>query len=268
MQSRCGQTRLLLCGLGLLVALAGCAADVPQGGAGGTAGTSDVAAPASGREAMNLRLARAARNAGDINGAVQLYRSLTDGRSPVPQACIELGDILADSGMFDEAIDVYGHVDPASALGLAAQLGALRAHFQLGEPAKALEFADRARALAPRDPRVLIDRGAVLDALQRHDEAQADYQAAIQIAPRNVAARNNLALSLAFVGKYDEALAIMVPLARSGSATPRVRQNLALIFGLSGDTDQATAMGRNDLDEPSAAANGDFYTWVRGNKPQ
>ena len=265
---RCSHISVLLCSLALALALGGCAAEAPSTGINAPAANADNAPPASARDAMNLRLARAARNAGDLNGAVQLYRGLTESRSPVPQAFVELGDIMAELGMLDEAIETYGHVDPASPVGVMAQLGILRAYFQLGDPTTALQYADRARAQAPRDPRVLVDRGAVLDALQRHDEAQADYQAAIQIAPRNVSARNNLALSLAFVGKYEEALAIMVPLARSSSATPRVRQNLALIFGLSGDTDRASAMGRNDLDEPSAAANGEFYSWARGNRSQ
>jgi Flp pilus assembly protein TadD len=129
-----------------------------------------------------------------------------------------------------------------------------------------LRSADQALALAPRDSRVLVNRGAVLDTLNRHVEAQEAYRAALQITPRSVAARNNLALSLALTGQYDQAVAMIEPLARATSASPKIRENLALILGLSGDTDRATAVSRIDLDETAIASNMSFFARVRETK--
>ncbi len=216
---------------------------------------------------MNLRLARASRAAGDVQGAVVLLRKIAENRHKPADIMVELGDTLAGAGMPDDALEAYGDVDPTGSLGARALLGMTRAYFALDDFPHALATADRAVAAAPKDPRVLVNRGAVLDAMRRHMDAQAAYRAALDIAPRHVAARNNLALSLAFTRNYEEALAIMVPLARSSSATPQIRANLALIYGLSGDSNRSLAASRIDVDEATATANQEFFTWVRGQQP-
>jgi Flp pilus assembly protein TadD len=137
----------------------------------------------------------------------------------------------------------------------------------LGEATIALTYADKALKLAPGDTRVLVDRGATLDALQRHAEAQASYRAALAIAPRNVPARNDLALSLALTGQFSEAIRLIAPLARSSTATPKIRENLALILGLSGDDASAAKVSRMDLDAVSTADNLTFFDQARTAKP-
>jgi Flp pilus assembly protein TadD len=115
--------------------------------------------------------------------------------------------------------------------------------------------------------RVLVDRGATLDALRRHAEAQASYRTVLAIEPHNVAARNNLALSLALTGQFAPALRLIAPLARSAAATPKIRENLALILGLSGDDARAATVSRMDLDEASTADNLTFFAQAREAKP-
>ena len=106
-----------------------------------------------------------------------------------------------------------------------------------------------------------------LDSLGRHAEAQALYRRVLSVTPRHVAARNDLALSLALTGQYDEAIALIGPLVRSSTATPRERENLAIIYGLMGDGDRATMLSRVDLDEGTTRANLAFLAAVRGTKP-
>jgi Flp pilus assembly protein TadD len=271
--------------LGIFLAIAGCAAGNGQDAPSASTGSGNPSTPE--QTANSLRLARAAREAGDLPSAIQIYRNVTASPSPDPQVVVELGDSLAEAGLYDDAIEAYERVDRTSGhlggwlgrigahLGLgepsAARVGALlgliRAHLALGEAATALQFAEQARTLAPQDVRVLVDRGAVLDALKRYAEAQEAYRGALQIAPHSVTARNNLALSLALTGQYDQAIAIMEPLARSSAATPRIRENFALILGLSGDNKRAAAMSRVDLDETTTAANLAFFGWVRDARP-
>jgi Flp pilus assembly protein TadD len=102
-----------------------------------------------------------------------------------------------------------------------------------------------------------------LDLLDRHAEAQEKYRSVLKSQPRHVAARNDLALSLALSGRYADALEILAPLAMSSTATPRIRQNLALIYGLMGDSRKAVAMGRMDLDEAGAESNQRFFERVK-----
>jgi Flp pilus assembly protein TadD len=212
----------------------------------------------------SLRFARAARDSGDLAAAMRLYKTLVAMKSVDPEVRVEYGEVLLAANMPDDAIDSFSQVPAGSPAHLGALLGQTKAYLTLGEPAKSLEFADQALALAPSDERVLVDRGVVLDSLDRHAEAQASYRAVLAAAPRQVSARNNLALSLAVTGQFDEAVALLTPLVRSSEATPRIRENLALVYGLMGDADSAAMLSRSDLDDSSIRANLEFMAAVRG----
>ena len=213
-----------------------------------------------------LRLARAARDAGDLGSAVNLYRTALAAQPGDAALTVEFGDTLLEAGAFDEAIDAYGKANGNTPARLGALLGLARVHLALGQAEKALGFAEQARALAPSDPRVLVRRGVALDMLGRHPEAQGSYRAVLESQPRSVAARNDLALSLAFSGQFPEALDILTPMAKSTTAPPRVRQNLALIYGLMGEDARAAELSRVDLDKTATEANLRFYDYARREK--
>jgi Flp pilus assembly protein TadD len=223
--------------------------------------------PARGDSGSALRMARATRSGGDLASSVLLYRNIVATGAATDEVKVELADTLAESGASDDAIDIYSQVGAKSSARLLALLGMTRASINLGEPAKALAYADAARSLGSQDARVLVDRGVALDSLNRHAEAQECYRAVLSSTPRHVSARNNLALSLALTGQFDEAVALMAPLVRSPSATPRVRENMALIYGLMGDVDHATKVSRIDLDESATRENLAFLAAVRETKP-
>jgi Flp pilus assembly protein TadD len=211
-----------------------------------------------------LRLARATRQAGDLTTAIPLYRNLATAPSVAPEVLVEFGDALVEGGFPDDAIDVYSRVGPRSPAHLGALLGIARADLKLGDPSAALGYLATALDIAPRDPRVLVDKGVALDTLNRHAEAQACYRTVLSEAPRYVSARNNLALSLALTGQFEEALALITPLVRSSAANARTRENMALIYGLMGDADRAASLSRMDLDEGTTQANLAFLAAVRG----
>jgi Flp pilus assembly protein TadD len=212
-----------------------------------------------------LKLASAARAAGDSASAVNLYKSALEVAPADNSIRVELGEAQLDTGAVDDAVLTFGAVDAKSADYLEAVLGLERAQLMLRDPAKALSYADAAVALAPRDKRAQVGRGVALDMLGRHHDAQPCYRAAIALDPQDVAARSDLALSLAFTDDFDEAISILTPLARDPSATPRLRQNLALVYGLKGDTAAARALGRTDLTPAEADANLKFFDLVRAN---
>jgi Flp pilus assembly protein TadD len=211
-----------------------------------------------------LRLARASRANGDLASAINLYLGVVAIKPADPAILVELGDTLVDAGSMDDAIDVYGKVDVHSAARVGALLGLQQAYLKLAEPDKALQCADQAAALAPQDHRVLVGRGVTLDMLGRHAEAQSVYRTVLVGMPHNIAARSDLALSLAMSGGFDEAIEIMKSMALSSTATPRIRQNLALIYGLAGDAARAGALSRVDLDAPTTEANLHFFEFARG----
>ena len=163
-----------------------------------------VEAPALSGEAA-LRVARAMRASGDPGASLQIYRDMTAQLPPQAPLRIEYADALLEANLIDEAIGVYS-LAPANA---SAQLGLAKAQLALHQPTRALPLAERAVAIAPRDVGALIVRGVVLDRLGKHAEAQASYRAALAEAPRNIAARTNMSLSLALSGRCDEALEIL-----------------------------------------------------------
>jgi Flp pilus assembly protein TadD len=207
-------------------------------------------------------LARASRANGDLASAINLYRSAIAIKPADPALVVELGDTLVEAGSIDEAIDVYQQVQQPVAARVGALLGLEQAYLTLGQADRGLQSADQARALEPQDRRVLVGRGVALDMLARHKEAQDSYRAALVGAPHDIAARNDLALSLAFTRQFAEAIEILTPMARSSTATPRIRQNLALVYGLAGDTAHAAELSRMDLDANSTQANLRFFEFA------
>lgn len=192
-----------------------------------------------------------------------MYRNVLARRPNDAAVQVELADTLLEVGLMDDAIGLYSAVDSRSPSAGEAEFGLARAQLQLNQPVRALAHMDRAVALSPANPRVLIGRGVVLDRMGRHAEAQASYRSALVQEPRSVAARSDLALSLAFTGQYDQALEILEPIARSAGSTAQDRQNLAFVYGLKGDRTDALALSRVDLDEASAQANAKFFDYAR-----
>lgn len=213
-----------------------------------------------------LKLARAARDAGDMTSAVNLYTSAIEHKPDDMGIMVELGEAQLGAGTIDGAIETFNKVNKKSSARLGALLGLERAYLMLREPTKALTFADAAVARAPKDKRAQIGQGVAMDMLGRHAEAQLRYRKAIAIDPYDVAARSDLALSLALTGQYDEAIKIMTPIARAPDATPRLRQNLALIYGLKGDMAAARALSRVDLNTAQTNGNLRFFALVRAKK--
>lgn len=213
-----------------------------------------------------IRLARAAKQAGDLNGAVSLYKALSAAQPDDTHMALEYGDTLNDAGYIDDAIGVYSKIGAESKDRVGALLGLERAYLRLGEADKALPYAEQAVNAAPQDADAAIGHGVALDMLNRHDEAQKCYRAVLDVSPRNVAARNDLALSLALTGDFAKAIDILTPIARSADASPRERQNLALIYGLQGNRDAAKALSSADLDAGDTDANLRFFESVRAAK--
>jgi Flp pilus assembly protein TadD len=156
--------RLLLCALAA-VTLAGCSHSSSLSNLAPS--YSDTIHQLAGDSGPSLRFARAAREAGDLPTAIRLYRTLVADKSVAHAVRAELGDVLLAANLPDDAIDVFSQVPAGTAAHLVALLGLTKAHLALNEPAQALEYADQALAEAPRDERVLVDRGVALDSVGR-----------------------------------------------------------------------------------------------------
>ena len=133
---------------------------------------------------------------------------------------------------------------------------------ELGKAQLAASLLEDSRISLSKALKLMPDRwdvhsamGILYDRTGKFDAAKEEYRKALELAPRNTAALNNLALSLAQAGKLDAGIDILKKLARSEYSTVQTRQNLALLYGLKGDFVNAERLIREDLPPEVAAEN-------------
>lgn len=231
-------------------------------------GASSVAANQPGEPNSTADLiarARAARANGELETSVRLYRAAMVTARDDQALRVELGETLTDAGDYEQAYEAINQSLQQSS-GEAREAGYVglgRLFFKLRRPTESAAFFEKALAENPRNLRALIGRGVALDLTGKFDQAQTSYLAALELAPGDLRAQNNLALSYAFAGNFARAVEIMHPMATAPTATPRLRQNLALIYGLMGNSELAASISRRDLDEATIQSNLRFYELLR-----
>src|SRR4051812_14933409 len=137
-----------------------------------------------------------------------------------------------------------------------AVLGAYgRALADAGNFQQALEVLDRAHTQDQPDWRILSVKGAVLDQMGRHADAQRHYASALRLMPDEPSVLSNLGLSYALSKNLKEAELTLQRAAAQRGAEPKVRQNLALVVGLQGRFQEAETIAKGDLSPSEAAAN-------------
>ena len=203
-------------------------------------------------------------------------------RTQEDREAVETQDLFAQAAFWSREYDL-NPADLEAAIKLSSSLR------RLGNPAQALEIAQTARAMYPRDTNLMAEYGANLIALERgkeaiaplstavrgapqnarlwsllgaahdqmaqYDRARELYGRALSITPNDPSVMANLGLSFALQGDARTAEIWLRRAAANPNASPGVRQNLALVLGLQGKYDEAEAYARQDLDPNSAENN-------------
>lgn len=215
-----------------------------------------------------LRIAKAAEQGGDLSGAADFYdRAFT--LRPEAGAAVGLARTRAGLGQPDEALAALrtAHAGSPSDHRLTAMLGRLEIYSR--QPARALAVFQDGLRQAPADPELLTGQGVALDGLGRHGEAQVSYRQVLARDPASIAARNNLALSLALSGQATEAAGLLRGLAAdvtargSSAQVATVQGNLALVHGLSGNESRARQVLGASLPAADLADNLRVYSLLR-----
>ncbi len=210
-----------------------------------------------------VRLAEAARGSGDFSAAARLYQEAVQKQPDDPALHLALADVLLKA---EDAKDAER--EAATAVQLAPKDAAT--HLLHGKALLALHRLDP--AIAEFDLALARDRNAVpamnakavaLDQKGMHAQALAIYRHALEIAPNDLALLNNLGLSLALAGQYEEAIDTLSKVIEEDGATPRNRENLALALALKGRSDDAARVMRADLDEAHVQSNLQYFDAVR-----
>jgi Flp pilus assembly protein TadD len=130
-----------------------------------------------------------------------------------------------------------------------------RALTDTGQYQQALATLERAHTPDNPDWRILNVQGAVLDQMGRHADAQRHYASALKIRPNEASVLSNLGLSYMLTKDLKNAEATLRRAVAQPDAGPKVRQNLALVVGLLGRFEEAEKIASADLPESEAAAN-------------
>lgn len=130
-----------------------------------------------------------------------------------------------------------------------------RALADAGRLQQALDVLSRAHTPDQPDWRILNAQGAIHDQLGNYKEARRYYQTALKIVPEEPAVLSNLGLSYILSKELKLAETTLRRAAASPRAEKRVRQNLALSLALQGKFDEAEKIAAGDLPPEEASAN-------------
>jgi Flp pilus assembly protein TadD len=197
-------------------------------------------------EAMNqAELANAARSIG-----TEYARKPKD-----RNAGLNYATLLRMTGKNDQALAVMRQVAinyPSDRDVLAAYGKALAG---AGQFEQALATINRAQTPDRPDWRLKSAAGAILDQMDRPEEARAAYRDALDIQPNEPSVLSNLGMSYLLARDLKTAETYLRSAINQPGADSRVRQNLALVVGLQGRFQEAENIARQELTAQQAEAN-------------
>lgn len=220
----------------MAVALAGCQ----------TTGMSDITGSLGNRQTS--------RDA-DPRAAADTYGERFRANPKDVDAALRYGQALRSSGQREQAVAVFEQATLANPGNKQLMAGYGRALADNGNLQRAFDVLSGAHSPANPDWQILSVQGAVLDQMNRHDEARQYYASALKIRPDEPSVLSNLGLSYMLTKDLPHAEEALRRAYGSGNADPRVRQNLGLVVGLQGRFAEAETIVKADLPADEAAAN-------------
>ncbi|MCB1384711.1 MAG: tetratricopeptide repeat protein [Nitratireductor sp.] len=190
-----------------------------------------------------------------LNRTIATYGKQYERNPKSKKAGLAYADALRTAGRTDQALAVVQQMviyHPQDNDVLAAYGKALASN---GDLVKALEVIQRAQRDDRPDWRLLSAQGAVLDQLDRPEEARNYYRKALQIVPNEPSVLSNMGMSYLLTNDLPSAEQYLRQAIQGRSADSRVRQNLALVVGLQGRFEEAEKIAAAEMSPTDARAN-------------
>lgn len=217
------------------------------------------------------RIAEAAVQAGQVQPATAFLGRAAKLVPDDAQLQIRYARILAEAGQSDEALKVLRQAQSRAPDDAVVSMALGRHLVSMRKADVAAGVFRRGLAAHPGDTALLVALGVALDLGRDQEGAQAVYRSALAVKPNLVAARNDLALSLALSGQTAEAIQQLIDLHADlvgRGAEPdqiaTVDGNLALAYGMAGNVQGAMQTGGIALKPADAAQNARFYSALAG----
>ena len=252
-ESRSRACSRILLAAGIVMLLAGCAADPMTDSIRRERSSAPGERVEPPKAETVVRVAAATAAHGDAATAASLYRRAHALDPANFDAAAGLAGMLAQLGAHAEAAEAWRAAiairpgDPEALRGLGNGL------ILLNLPAEAVQQFENALK-SSNDPRLYNGLGVAHDMLDDYKMAQGYYRTGLELAPANTELANNLGLSLLLAGDRSGAVSVLRQLAGSPQATVRHRLNLALALVMTGDDKAAAQIARIDLDPTAADA--------------
>jgi Flp pilus assembly protein TadD len=210
-----------------------------------------------------IRVADMTRSEGDLASAAGLYQKAHELSPTDPRPLVHLGQTLAKLGSASGAAQAFNAALRLDGTNTEALRGLGTALLNTGEPDAAIAQYEKALDQG-EDYRLYNGIAVAYDMLGDHASAQTYYRTALQLSPDNLEVTNNLALSLALEGRYQEAIPLLQQVTADPLAMPRYRQNLAFVYGLAGERDRARQLAERDLDPATVERNMTYFDVLKG----
>lgn len=204
--------------------------------------------PEGGEQDSLIRAGDRVQAAGDSSSAINVYKSALE-KNPAHKLplYLKLGEAYMNAGRIDDAKRTYEEALPLDENDeVKKQLG--RLYLSTGQPDAAIPIFEGIVLIHKDDIKALNGLGVAYDLKGEHQLAQGYYRKALLINEENDQIKSNLGLSLAFEGKYEEALKLLRPIGEALGSTSKQRHNLALVYALSGDQPKAQETFARDME--------------------
>ena len=171
------------------------------------------------------------------------------------EARLKLAKALRVLGRYEEAGENADQLLVIQPTNYEALLESARDRIAQNQGFYAIDPAQRAEALQPRDWRPVSLLAIGMEQSERESEALAAHQKALALAPNNPATLSNLGMYYATHGDRTQAEALLRRAVAAPGAGAQERQNLALVLGMAGHIDEAEQLARQDLPPQTVSNN-------------
>jgi Flp pilus assembly protein TadD len=211
-----------------------------------------------------VRVADSLRENGDYKTAIGVYERARQTDPKNFELSLGLAKSLWAVGDWEDAGRAFEDAHAIDPHNKEARIGIANALIATGRLDEAIDQFKSLMVDIPEEPKVYSGLGIAYDLKGDHKDAQLRYGMGLEVAPKNTALTNNLAVSFALEKDFSTAEELL----KTMPDNPKTRQNLALVFGLADKPQEAAKMARMDLNEEDVANNLDYYRYLRGLNPK
>lgn len=212
-----------------------------------------------------LSIAERMRLQGNEKTSSSFYQQVLDQDPKNVEAHIGLGKMLRKNKEYDNALKQFQIAFMHHPNNQDVKIEIVRTYIAMNQGKSAALEMHPLLQDNPKNPLFHNLFAVSLDLQGQHLDAQESYKQSLKLQPDQPQVQSNLGLSLAFSGKYPEAIALLEKVTHSPESTPKDRHNLAIAYALSGDLEKADTIFRVDLDDLSTQENARYFSEINVN---